>query len=641
MLSIKECAEIIAADESDHGPDGVWNSLFRLQEVVYRAQKSRKILWLMRAVSDWVQTERMAVDSISVSKLKSGSGSISDVALMQLDMRDYLLGAWLDGLNVPAHMKAKCREIFDSRSSYRCHYMPATGVAATTWLFKWPPFGRLLINFLESILYNPTGNEEFMLRQAVKNSNSPEEVISWKPWNTMIGNLRDGMARSTDPPAPPKGGGTEAATSNADVDVDSDAEEQAAFNADGQGEVQPGRQDGHTVPKGVTEAASRLQRQLLQFVVEPPTQSSLAELLKACPLATIEPNLGNTFLVVMDCNCWGEADTQPNHRVAPIGTDIFKKYMKSIRTAREGPDCDNTPLKKGDLYICFNAAKDRKRLFSKPLHCSDKVGKDPARTLTQSVLVHMTEDSWRARRGRHSGRSKLTQHAYICATASTLRAIPKCEFATHAGSTKSDVCGPVILDAKQDLPMLSHSDKVAYHGKRRTGAGGCKDDSDADASEDEEAAEGECDGDEVKYPICYHVLPIDLLLDFIKAFQVRHIVDFSPTPMPLTVQLANLGITYLAICGTEEQKNYLHDKSLKDLENEMMKVDSALYDPRMHPNAKPLVEATGNVTPMGGDGGVEVVAAAEAADLEDDAPEGNDEEELDSGHCRLATIIVF
>ena len=68
----------------------------------------------------------------------------------------------------------------------------------------------------------------------------------------------------------------------------------------------------------------------------------------------------------------------------------------------------------------------------------------------------------------------------------------------------------------------------------------------------------------MKYPICYHVLPIDLLLDFIKAFQVRHIVDFSPTPMPLTVQLANLGITYLAICGTEEQKNYLHDKSLKD-----------------------------------------------------------------------------
>ena len=32
VLSIKECADIIAADESDRGPEGVWNSLFRLQE---------------------------------------------------------------------------------------------------------------------------------------------------------------------------------------------------------------------------------------------------------------------------------------------------------------------------------------------------------------------------------------------------------------------------------------------------------------------------------------------------------------------------------------------------------------------------------------------------------------------------------
>ena len=123
--------------------------------MVYRAQKPRKILWLMRAVTDWVQTDKMTAENVSVSKLKSGSGSISDVALMQLEMRDYLLGAWLDGLNVPAYMKAKCREIFDNRATYRCDYMPVDGTAETSWLFKWPQFGRQLVNFLESIVYSP------------------------------------------------------------------------------------------------------------------------------------------------------------------------------------------------------------------------------------------------------------------------------------------------------------------------------------------------------------------------------------------------------------------------------------------------------------------------------------------------------
>ena len=310
----------------------------------------------------------------------------------------------------------------------------------------------------------------------------------------MISDLRDGMSRSTDSATGFPQGSTPTPTlptapgvSNGD---ESDEEERAAFNAvHSQGDA------GSNVPKGVIEAAHRLQRQLLQFVVEPPTPANLLELLKACPLATIEPNLGNTFMVLMDCNCWGEADSQPLHRVAPIGPEIFKKYLKSIRTARGGLD-ESTPLKKGDLYICFNAAKDRKRIFSKPLHCDGKVGKDPERTLTQSVLVYMTEDSWRARRGRHSGRAKITQSAYITAAASTLKDIPKREFATYAGSTKSDVCGPIVLTPKQDLPMLNHKDKLAYHGKRRTGAGGPRaDDSDAE-SEEEQADENDADDDE-------------------------------------------------------------------------------------------------------------------------------------------------
>ena len=49
-------------------------------------------------------------------------------------------------------MKTKCREIFDSRMTYR-QYMPVDDntAAPNRWLLSWPNFGHLLVNFLEVI----------------------------------------------------------------------------------------------------------------------------------------------------------------------------------------------------------------------------------------------------------------------------------------------------------------------------------------------------------------------------------------------------------------------------------------------------------------------------------------------------------
>ena len=71
--------------------------------------------------------------------------------------------------------------MFDSRMTYRQLYMPVGTAAPNTWLFSWPKFRHLLVNFLEVILYAPNGQEEFVLRQATKNNNTPEELISWRP----------------------------------------------------------------------------------------------------------------------------------------------------------------------------------------------------------------------------------------------------------------------------------------------------------------------------------------------------------------------------------------------------------------------------------------------------------------------------
>jgi hypothetical protein len=59
-------------------------------------------------------------------------------------------------------MQSKCRDIFDSRMTYR-QYMPVDDntAAPNTWLLSWPKFGHILVNFLEVILYARNGHEEF------------------------------------------------------------------------------------------------------------------------------------------------------------------------------------------------------------------------------------------------------------------------------------------------------------------------------------------------------------------------------------------------------------------------------------------------------------------------------------------------
>ena len=83
----------------------MWNSLFKLQEVIYRCGKPRRILWLMAAVSDWIQCQKLTAADVTVSSLKTGLRSISDIALQQLAMRDLLLVKWMDSMSFPPYMK--------------------------------------------------------------------------------------------------------------------------------------------------------------------------------------------------------------------------------------------------------------------------------------------------------------------------------------------------------------------------------------------------------------------------------------------------------------------------------------------------------------------------------------------------------
>ena len=197
--------------------------------------------------------------------------------------------------------------------------------------------------------------------------------------------------------------------------------------------------------KVLDAAADRMMRQQTMIAVEPTSQTATMEILKACPLATVEASRDSGHvLVLVDCNAYGETDVQPAARTCPMGANLFKQWMRSVLEARCGKD-EPDALKAGDLFLSFSAGKDRKRFFSKPLQTA-KVGKDPERTFVRTFTLFLSEDSYKARRNRVHGHLRLSQQVYMVMSAATLKMLPSAKFPIHGGSNRADVFGPVAVD---------------------------------------------------------------------------------------------------------------------------------------------------------------------------------------------------
>ena len=226
--------------------------------------------------------------------------------------------------------------------------------------------------------------------------------------------------------------------------------------------------------------------------------------------------------------------------------------------------------------------------FNGPLE-NAKSNKDPHRTFKRSVMIYVQESSWRERRGRPQGHAKTRQEVYLAMAAVTLQSIGAQPLTVHNGGTKSDVVGPVVLDPLSRIPKLKLADKIEYYGKRRVAPGGKLEDEAENAGaelEDEEQimdTEPAVDPDETEgmKPISYHVLPITVVTDYVQGFGVKHVIDFTPTPLPLAIALSKLGVSYAAFCATDSQATFLKNQYREALRAELLDPSSVLYESRL------------------------------------------------------------
>ena len=259
----------------------------------------------------------------------------------------------------------------------------------------------------------------------------------------------------------------------------------------------------------------------------------------------------------------------------------------SLIAARQGT-AEPDQLQHGDIHMCISGGKDRKRVWLKPIKNPNmkKAGKDSKRTIVRSIMLHVTESSWRSRRKTKRGQARLTQMIHMAGSASTFSAIKHKTFEGITGSTLSDVMGPVTQESIDDLPAVPASEKRVFYGKRFKLAGGPvdgADDDDPDDNEDLVVSDDEEVTDDVDKdpPVAWHCLPTCVVLALMKAFNIKHVIDLCPTPLNLAYRVLASGGTYVALCASVEMKTYLSRRLHSDLmqgivdENEPL-----LYDPR-------------------------------------------------------------
>jgi hypothetical protein len=455
--------DVVFGAETSVGPNSFWNQLYKLQEIIYRCQRKEKIRWVVFCLNDALLSGRYTDSEITITYLKSGPKSLTDVYLTQLALKDHLLGPWMDARNFPQYMKDKAREIFHSHHSWRRLWHPLhNSEIDTTWLFSWPRFGREFLDMLESCIFLPTGQEEYLYRQAVKNSTTMDELLNLKPWVDIIKHLHDSMRATAEPSA--------ATSTRATNNEDNDGEGQDAEGDD----EELHDDDDPTGPRALSDAVSRLTQQQCSFLIEASSYDGMRQLFEGCPLAMVRAsNESGNVLVLFDANVWGVTDHRPHQRSVPIGKDKLDVPLRAVIAARHGT-AEPESLHLGDLYTCVSGGRDRKRLFTKPIKNDNmKRGREKNRTVTRTMMLHFTEQSWRLRRKRNRGLAKLTQAVYTVCNSATLANMRHTTFTTITGSNRSDVCGPIELDNAADLPTLPTPAHIKeFYGKRYILAGG-------------------------------------------------------------------------------------------------------------------------------------------------------------------------
>ena len=82
-------------------------------------------------------------------------------------------------------------------------------------------------------------------------------------------------------------------------------------------------------------------------------------------------------------------------------------------------------------------------------------------------------------------------------------------------------------------------------------------------------------------PVSYHVLPVALIVDLVQAYNVQHVIDLTPSCLDLAGKLVERGFSYVGVCGTQKQRDWLKARADGFILDSLKDPTSRLFDKRL------------------------------------------------------------
>jgi hypothetical protein len=138
--SVRAAIEFV---ESHNHAKHPFDSIYKLQGIVQKGVKRDRIEWMFSCVLDMVKSQERQPDEFAVTEFTGGKKKhlcLSDVLVMKLGLKNYLLGPWLGRLEFNESFKELIRKNLASHSIYRAKLcaLPDDKDADLSWRSGWP-----------------------------------------------------------------------------------------------------------------------------------------------------------------------------------------------------------------------------------------------------------------------------------------------------------------------------------------------------------------------------------------------------------------------------------------------------------------------------------------------------------------------
>ena len=612
VLNDQQNQSVLAwCDDNYNVKDHPFNSIYALQALCDRASTPSRIAFALEGLIDHYRMGFINAGEFTVSRLKDSRQSYICVLIMKMDARTYLLGEWLDALNIKPECKAKVRSVLASFETTRHDLSPYDDTQFTpdlSWQVGWPTSATLTVAFIEDMIYSNMFDGRF--RDCIKTGSQTVDLLDYQSINERVKEIQDEISKEiADAPAAGSSGTLPSAVTTPPT-----------LQGTGDATACPsGQVSGTAVQEGFdcleaddqTFWLKSMKKLINTYSARIPDSGSTGDLtskIQACPMAMMRGDPTGLVLYHFDVKKYGESITRPDLRITPLRDAPYVRLVTTVLQARavsadaatasgddENPFKAPLSLATGELAIILDGGKrgNAARLLapwrgatpkgSKQKDEDDVDDEDEEETAAKQGIVPslmqlvFSSASLVARKKlARLGTLSLKQVEWAHIAANSRISLPERAWKHHPGTN----CGDALVGI--DLPLIDSDSvwkmewrhKKTLYGKKHFIAVGGK----------TEGAEKSSGGvinkrtDDSIEPVCYHPFPATFYEDILHGFFVKLVYDLTPADDTLTWVCLQQRVACISVCYTDAHAELLHDRLLQRLKVAMGDVSSKLYN---------------------------------------------------------------